>query len=92
LEQIIAALQEAVYVVDAEGRIIFCNPALAQVTGVPVEMLLGQPFLLGYALEARPVLMEQRPRVLRGEPVASQLGRQTSSERMGLVCPWSYRE
>src|SRR5712691_3502969 len=42
-------LSDAVYIVDTEGCIVFCNPALRHLTVYTVEALLGRPSTELYA-------------------------------------------
>jgi PAS domain S-box-containing protein len=57
---VIESLQDAVYIVDAEGRITFANPALARLTGYPVEALLGHLATAFYASTIPPLLLDAR--------------------------------
>jgi PAS domain S-box-containing protein len=70
---VLEGLNEALYIIDADGRIRFCNAALAQLTGYPAEALLGRPSLDLYAPEDRPAVLDRRTRAFRGEPVPSLL-------------------
>lgn len=65
--------KEAVYVVDRDGRVVFCNEALADLTGYSVEKLLGRLSLVLYAAEATPVFLMRRMRALQGKDVEPQL-------------------
>jgi PAS domain S-box-containing protein len=71
--QVLEALNEAVYIIDADGRIQFCNAALAQLTGYIMSTLLGRPSLDLYAPEDQPAVFDRRTRAFRGEPVPSLL-------------------
>ena len=71
--QVLEDLNEALYIIDADGHIQFCNAALAQLTGYPGEALLGRPSLDLYAPEDRPAGLERRTRAFRREPVPSLL-------------------
>ena len=64
--QVLEALTEAVYIIEADGRIQFCNAALAQLTGSPAETLLGRPSLDLYAPEDQPAVLDRRTRAFRG--------------------------
>jgi len=71
--QVLEALTEAVYIIEADGRIQFCNAALAQLTGYAARTLLGRPSLGLYAPEDQPAVLDRRTRAFRGEPVLSLL-------------------
>ena len=71
--QVLEGLNEALYIIEAEGRIRFCNAALAQLTGYPAEGWLGRPSLDLYAPEDRPAVLDRRTRAFQGEPVPSVL-------------------
>jgi PAS domain S-box-containing protein len=68
--QVVDALNDAVYIVDTEGRIQFCNATFERLTGYPRAALLGSFSLDLYAPADRLVFLERRHRALRGEPVA----------------------
>ena len=70
---VLERLNEALYIIDADGRIQFCNAALAQLTGYPAETLLGRPSLDLYAPEDWPTVLDRRTRAFQGEPVPSML-------------------
>ena len=57
---VIESLQDAVYIVDAGGRMTFANPALARLTGYPVEALLGHLATAFYAPSLQPRLADAR--------------------------------
>jgi PAS domain S-box-containing protein len=63
--QVLEDLHEALYLIDTDGRIQFCNAALGQLTGYPAEALLGRPSLDLYAPEDRPVVLERRTRAFQ---------------------------
>lgn len=67
--QVLKSLSEALYVIDTDGRIQFCNAALAELTGYPADVLLGRPSLDLYAPEDRPTVLDRRTRAFQGEPV-----------------------
>ena len=71
--QVLEALTEAVYIIEADGRIQFCNAALAQLTGSAADTLLGRPSLDLYAPEDQPAVLDRRTRAFRGEPGPSLL-------------------
>jgi PAS domain S-box-containing protein len=71
--QVLESLNEALYIIDADGCIQFCNAALAQLTGYPAETLLGRPSLDLYAPEDRSAVLDRRTRAFQGEPVPSLL-------------------
>lgn len=70
---VIDSLNDGVYMVDTEGRIQFCNAALARLTGYRVEELLGRPSTALYTADTEPMILERRRRVLSGEAVAPSL-------------------
>jgi PAS domain S-box-containing protein len=67
--QVLEGLNEALYIIDADGRIRFCNAALAQLTGYPAEAWLGRPSLDLYAPEDRPAVLDRRTQAFQGESV-----------------------
>ena len=67
------SLPDAVYTVDTEGRITFCNHMLTDLTGYPPEALLGRPALDLYVPEAVPIFLERRRQALRDELVPAHL-------------------
>jgi PAS domain S-box-containing protein len=71
--QVLEALTEAVYIIDADGRIQFCNAALAQLTWSAAGTLLGRPSLGLYAPEDQLAVLDRRTRAFPGEPVPSLL-------------------
>jgi len=71
--QVFESLNEALYIIDADGCIQFCNAALAQLTGYPADALLGRPSLDLYAPEDRPAILDRRTQAFQGEPVPSLL-------------------
>jgi PAS domain S-box-containing protein len=71
--QVLESLNEALYIIDADGCIRFCNAALAQLAGYPAEVLLGRPSLDLYAPEDRPAVLDHRTRAFQEEPVPSLL-------------------
>jgi PAS domain S-box-containing protein len=70
---VLESLNEALYIIDADGRIQFCNAALAQLTGYPAETLLGRLPLDLFAPEDRPAVLDRRTRAFQGEPEPSLL-------------------
>jgi PAS domain S-box-containing protein len=68
--QVVDALNDAVYIVDTEGRIQFCNATFERLTGYAGAALLGRASLDLYAPADRPVFLARRQQALRGEPVA----------------------
>jgi PAS domain S-box-containing protein len=68
---VLERLNEALYIIDADGRIQFCNAAVTQLTGYSAETLLGRPSLDLYAPEDRPAVLDRRTRAFQGEPVPS---------------------
>jgi PAS domain S-box-containing protein len=67
------SLSDALYVVDRDGRITFCTPALERLSGYTAEELLGRPSLDLYDPGVAPAFQERRQRALRGEPVPPHL-------------------
>jgi PAS domain S-box-containing protein len=63
---VLESLNEALHIIDADGRIQFCNAALAQLTGDPAETLLGGPSLDLYPPEDRPAVLDRRTRAFQG--------------------------
>lgn len=78
-QQVLDSLTEAVYAVDVEGRIQFCNAALGRLTGYTVSALLGRPSTDLYAPEDKSVLLDRRIRAFGGESMPTLL-------RATLVC------
>jgi PAS domain S-box-containing protein len=68
--QVVDALNDAVYIVNTEGRIQFCNATFERLTGHSRAALLGRFSVDLYAPADWPVFLERRCRALRGEPVA----------------------
>jgi PAS domain S-box-containing protein len=62
-------LNEALYIIDADGHIWFCNAAFGQLTGYPAEALPGRPSLDFYAPEDRPAVLDRHTRAFQGESV-----------------------
>jgi PAS domain S-box-containing protein len=63
------SINDALYTVDADGRVTFGNAALERLTGYRMEELLGQPATLFYASGSDAIVVERRKRALRGESV-----------------------
>jgi PAS domain S-box-containing protein len=59
VEMLLEAVQDAVYVTDAAGRIHWCNAALMRMTGYAREELLAQPSCVLYEPEVVPLLGER---------------------------------
>jgi PAS domain S-box-containing protein len=70
---VLESLNEAVYAVDVEGRIQFCNAAMGRLTGYAVSALLGRSSTDLYVPEAREVLIDRHLRAFRGESVPALL-------------------
>ena len=64
---------QPLYVVDRVGRIVFCNPALADLIGGRAEDIVGKPSLLFYPPEATPGVLLRRVDALMGHPPAATL-------------------
>lgn len=69
----LAALLEAVYLVDTAGRITWANPAFERLTGYPVAEVAGQPSVRYYAPEDEPLFLARRRLVYQGESVVPTL-------------------
>lgn len=67
------ALDDAIYTLDAQRRLIYCNTAMEGLTGYRREEWQGQPPTLFYAPEYWPMAAERHQRVLQGEPVAARV-------------------
>lgn len=67
------SLNDALYLVDAEGRITFCTRALARLTGYPTEELLGRSSVELYDPSATSVFRERRQQAFHGESVPPNL-------------------
>jgi PAS domain S-box-containing protein len=69
----LASLPEATYVVSPEGRILFANTVMTQLTGYAVEELLDRYSTEFYSAEATPVFLERRRQALQGKFVLPYL-------------------
>jgi PAS domain S-box-containing protein len=67
-DRALAASAEAIFITDAERRIVYCNPAFERLNGYSREESIGQPaaFLLGAESDAQ-VLEDFRANLARGE-------------------------
>jgi PAS domain S-box-containing protein len=65
------SFHEAVYIVDLQGQIVFCNAALSALTGCPHHELLGRPSVNLYVPAAHAELLERRAQALAGHAVPS---------------------
>lgn len=54
------SLRDPLYVIDYEGRILFCNGAFAELLGERRERIAGRLSVLLYPPEAAPLLLMQR--------------------------------
>jgi two-component system sensor kinase FixL len=79
------SLHDGVYIVDLEGRITFCNPALARLTGYAVEDLLGRPSTDFYTADAAPLFHARRQQVRHGGSVPPALACQIRRRDGGVV-------
>jgi len=68
-QSLFASLNDAVYAVDRDGRILFANAAMERLSGYAVRELHGRPSVVLYTPADRPVFLERRARALRGEAV-----------------------
>ena len=82
-EAIHASLQDAVYIVDTTGVIIYCNSALTALTGYEPAELLQRPSETLYVPEVRDLLRARRFQAFAGEtrlpPLETFLVRQDQS-------------
>lgn len=82
-EAIHASLQDAVYIVDTTGVIVYCNPALTALTGYGSTELLQRPSETLYVPEVRDLLRARRFQAFAGEtrlpPLETFLVRQDQS-------------
>jgi PAS domain S-box-containing protein len=69
---VIESLHDAVYIVDASGQITCANPAWAQLTGYPVEALLGRASTGFFASGLQPLFPDGR-QAFQGELVPPPL-------------------
>jgi PAS domain S-box-containing protein len=67
------SFRDAVYIVDTQGEIVFCNVALSVITGHAVEELLGRPSTDLYPPTIRPLFLERRAQLFSGHPVSPLL-------------------
>jgi len=67
------SLHDAVYTVDAEGRITFGNPALERLTGYPLQDLLGRVSTELYAPDQAWALVDRHIRAISGAAVPAVL-------------------
>ena len=67
------SLHDAVYIVDAAGRITFVNAALERLTGYQRGELLGQSSAIFYEPSLVPMFAEHQRRALRGEAIPPHL-------------------
>jgi PAS domain S-box-containing protein len=70
---VIDSLNDAVYTVDKEGRVMFGNAALERLTGYALTELLGRPSLIFYDPGVALLFKERHRRAFQGEPVSSHL-------------------
>jgi PAS domain S-box-containing protein len=69
-------MNEAVYVVNLDGHIVFANPALARLSHYSLEDLLGQPSTMLYPPATTPIILRRRRELLRGADRAPYQQRQ----------------
>jgi PAS domain S-box-containing protein len=67
------SLNDAVYTVDAEGRITFGNPALERLTGYPLGELLGRVSTELYGSDQAWTILDRHVRALSDAPAPSAL-------------------
>ncbi len=61
LEQIIELLPDATFVIDQQGKVIFWNKAIEEMTGIPKEKMIGRSnydYALPFYGERRPLLID----------------------------------
>jgi PAS domain S-box-containing protein len=63
------SFRDAVFIVDTQGEIVFCNVALSVITGYSVEELLGRQSTDLYPPAIRPLFLERRAQLFSGQPV-----------------------
>jgi photoactive yellow protein len=64
---------EPLYVVDALGRVLFGNRALAELMGLPIQEIVGKLSIVFYRPEATPVFLMRRAQALMGGSVPPRL-------------------
>lgn len=97
-QPILDALDDAVYTVDPDGRITFCNTALARLSGYEMMELIGSLSTRLYVPSLAAVFLECRQQAHEGEPVPPRLetvmvckdGNQLPVEL--VVTTWSHDE
>jgi two-component system sensor histidine kinase/response regulator len=67
-QQVVNNVTESIIVVQ-DGRIIFANPRVMQLTGMTEEQVHTQPFVTAIHPEDRPMVIDRHMRRLRGEQV-----------------------
>ncbi len=66
-------ISDIAYEADAEGNVAYVNPAAEKITGIPVNDLIGKPFLPLFIEQDRPSLMEVYRKTLEGERLENTL-------------------
>ncbi|MFN3751024.1 MAG: EAL domain-containing protein [Thiobacillus sp.] len=84
------SINDAVVVVDADGRVNYLNPAAESLVGIPLEQSLGQP--LGRLIRLEPLGDDASPITLpsRGTPVRGRTGSAWLKTRHGEDLAVSY--
>ena len=85
LESAMTSLHDSIYVVDPEGRIVFCNTALARLTGYSLEALRGRLSTTLYIDDVAPMFLDRRKWALAGDPVPPRL--ETELVRQDCIPP-----
>lgn len=67
------SLNDAIYTVDTEGRVMFCNAALEQLTGYRMDEVIDHSSARFYTANVLPVLRERRRQAFRGEQVTPHM-------------------
>ncbi|MGH8808848.1 MAG: ATP-binding protein, partial [Noviherbaspirillum sp.] len=75
---------ECILVVQ-DGRIVFANPRLVQITGYAQEELFAQPFVTAIHPDDRPLVIDHHMRRLRGEEVEQYYNFRIINRRSGAV-------
>jgi two-component system, sensor histidine kinase and response regulator len=80
--QVVDNVTECILVVQ-DGRIVFANPRLMQLTGYPQEKLFSQPFATAIHPDDRALVVDHHMRRLRGEEVEQQYNFRIVNNRSG---------
>jgi len=82
--QVIDNVTECILVVQ-DGRIVFANPRVLQLTGLAQEELFAQPFVSAVHPEDRPLVTDHHQRRLRGEQVEQYYNFRIVNAQSGAV-------